>query len=111
MTMNVKLKLLTASIAIAVAPLAVAQTTPPPTTPTPPPTTTEPVLSVPANRLVNLFTNFLGSRQNAISLVTALRNGTDATLVTKPACVAPCTTPPPTTPPTTGTTIPVETKP
>jgi hypothetical protein len=45
---------------------------------------------VPADRLANLFAGFLGSRENALAVVNALRNGTTATLTTTPACAAPC---------------------
>src|SRR4051812_9431335 len=108
-------KMLVAAVLLAVVPVAAAQTTPPPTAPTPPTTTTPPppttttttTTSVPANRLAGLFTGFLGSRENALSVVNALRSGTTATLTTTPTCAAPCTKPPTGT----STTIEVPTKP
>jgi hypothetical protein len=114
MTMS-RNRILVAALLLAFAPMAGAQTTPPtpttpPTTTTPPPTTTPPATtttSVPANRLAGLFTGFLGSRENALAVVNALRNGTSATVVTTPTCAAPCTKPPTGT----STTIEVPTKP
>lgn len=111
--MNRKPRLIVATILFALAPLAVAQTTPPPTPPpttTPPPAPTPPpvtINSVPENRLVNLFTGFLGSRENALAVVHALRTGTPATLVSTTPCATPCTTPPPVA----TTTLDVPTKP
>ena len=113
--MNRKPRLIVASILFALAPLAVAQTTPPPA-PTPPPTTTPPpaptptpvtTTSVPENRLANLFAGFFGSRENALAAVHALRTGTSATLVSTTPCAAPCATPLPVT----TTTLDVPTKP
>jgi hypothetical protein len=115
MKMNRKPRLIVASILLALAPLAVAQTTPPPA-PTPPPTTTPPpaptptpvtTSSVPENRLADRFAAFFGSRENALAAVHALRTGTSATLVSTTPCATPCATPLPVT----TTTLDVPTKP
>jgi hypothetical protein len=72
--MKARIRILAAAVALAIVPLATAQ---------------EAVMSsgssLVVSRLASSFTPLAGSRDNAVSLVTALRTGTEVTLVTAPA--------------------------
>ena len=74
--MNTKMRMLAAAVLVAIAPLAAAQVTTA--------TTTEPNKGqvLVATKIASNFTNLAGSEENALALVNALRQGTDATLVT-----------------------------
>src|SRR5438094_437189 len=89
--MKSTLRILTSSILIALAPLAAAQTT---TTTTPPPAPVDAQATLldstasnrgqtqVATQIASNFTNLAGSKENALALARALRNGTQVTLTT-----------------------------
>ncbi|MGE0355625.1 MAG: hypothetical protein AB7P08_01795 [Burkholderiales bacterium] len=71
--MNSRIRILAAAILVALAPLAAAQDV-----------ATNPGQSRVAARLASSFATVAGSRENALALVNALRNGTEVTLLAAP---------------------------
>jgi hypothetical protein len=100
--MKKQIRILAAAAVLSVAPALHAQTTPVPSE-------RNSGQNLVATKIAGNFTNLAGGDANAMTLVNALRAGTDATIVT--VVPPPAGSPPGTLPTTTQTTVTVPTKP
>ena len=86
MQAKTKMRVIVASVMLAMSPLAFSQTTPPPTTPIDAEVTALDTVSANrgqtqvATKIASNFTKLAGSQENALKLVQGLRNGTAVTL-------------------------------